>query len=109
MSNLVKMYCDEPRRPGGPVCANVHESQVLEWKNLGWLVAEVESDPDPDPDPEIADAAGVHEWPPSLEEMIVAADSIDGLREIADENELDLHYKAKNVEKAKEKLLGQLE
>ena len=44
---LIEMRRSEPMRPGGPVAANVDESQVAEWRKLGWQVVEVQKKESP--------------------------------------------------------------
>lgn len=86
MSELVKMYLDEPKRPGGPTEADVHESNIEECLRAGWMIAEeVET-----------------------EDLLEGHDTIDELREFAELNELKLHHNASDVAKAKASLLSQM-
>lgn len=39
---FIAMKRSEPMRPGGPVTANVDESQVTEWRKAGWTVDELQ-------------------------------------------------------------------
>ena len=50
---LIEMKRIEPVRHGGPVTANVDESQVAEWRKLGWQIVEVENPKDVKPEPKV--------------------------------------------------------
>lgn len=50
---LIEMKRNEPVRPGGPVTANVNESDVSEWRKAGWQIVEVEKPKDAKPEPKV--------------------------------------------------------
>jgi hypothetical protein len=50
---LIEMKRIEPIRPGGPVSANVDESDVSEWRKAGWQVVEVEKPKNAKPDAKV--------------------------------------------------------
>ena len=116
MPNLVKMYRLEPSKPNGPLTADVHPDEVENYASYGWLVDQQESIPALAESPAVEDElppAPEPELQPEPEEspvfvQIMAAVSIEELRDVAKDHDLKLHHAVRRVETARAALIDQL-